>query len=73
MLLCAAVAGSVQVFQYLVEARCDVNARNKKQETALLRAAELGHLESVTWLLRHGALVDEADKFGNTPLMGCLY
>jgi len=44
----------------------NVNAQNKKGETALMRAVRLGNVESVKLLLAAGANPNTADKVGDT-------
>lgn len=46
-----------------------LNARDDEGETALMEAAEEGHLEVVRWLLSQGARVDLQDDDGETALM----
>ncbi|KZV62671.1 ankyrin, partial [Peniophora sp. CONT] len=46
--------------------RC--RTRNKKGQTALHQAAYRGSVEACRFLLEHGALVDEEDNDGKTPL-----
>jgi ankyrin repeat protein len=46
--------------------KINVNAQNKKGETALMRAVRLGNVESVRLLLGAGANPNAADKVGDT-------
>ena len=46
-----------------------IQAQDKEGKTALHYAAELGNLDLVKFLVRHGVRLDAADKDGNIPLM----
>ncbi|KNC78181.1 hypothetical protein SARC_09377 [Sphaeroforma arctica JP610] len=48
---------------------CDVDYANVDGETALIRAARLGRLTTVSLLLAAHANVDARDKFGDSPLI----
>ena len=53
----------------LLQAGADVNAKNAKGETALMKAVEYGNFEKVDTLLNNGASVNARTKEGITPLM----
>jgi ankyrin repeat protein len=53
----------------LIERKAVVNAKNKKQETALLLAAENGHAKIVNLLLESGADFRARDENGLTALL----
>jgi ankyrin repeat protein len=72
----AAARGSAQVVAKLIEAGVDVNARYRADLTALMWAA--GHadttpaarvVETIKWLLAHGAKLDLTDDRGRDALM----
>lgn len=50
----------------------DINAKNKKGETALYMAARSGMIETVKVLIRKGADPDIQNKAGHTPLLAAL-
>ncbi len=58
----------VKVFSKLVEHRIDVNARDNEGRTALMKAAELGEVESINKLVKRGADVNARDNYGFTAL-----
>ncbi len=64
----AAEYASNAVVQTLISAGANVNAVNKKGETALMRAAENGELENVKSLLGAGANAQIRTKEGETVL-----
>jgi len=67
-LMFAAEYASNEVVQTLISAGANVNALNKKGETALMRAAENGELEIVKLLLGAGAKAQLRNKEGETAL-----
>ncbi len=62
----AAVAGNVDVMQWLLEQGCDVNSKDKLGETPLHKAASHGHERAVNLLLRKGGDVAAVDAEGRT-------
>lgn len=69
---CRQAAGSA-ILDALLAAGADVTSRNDG-ELPCVEAARGGDAETIRWLLEHGADVDEADRFANTPLAAaCLY
>jgi hypothetical protein len=69
-LMAAVQSRDAGAIRYLLENGADVDARDRLEGTALLRAAGLhGNVESVQVLLSAGADVHATDKSGMTPLM----
>jgi hypothetical protein len=67
----AASKGRTDVMAVLVELGMDVNVvESNANRTPLESAADRGQLESVKWLLAHGACVDGHPASVATPLMG---
>merc|ERR1719247_835064 len=62
---CRQAAGSA-ILDALLAAGADVTSRNDG-ELPCVEAARGGDAETIRWLLEHGADVDEADRFANTP------
>ena len=54
--------------QELIDAGAEVNAADADGQTALMAAAEKGHVSKVRFLLGHGANVNARDKWGRTAL-----
>ena len=52
----------------LIDAGADVNTADEDGQTALMAAAERGHVAKVRLLLAHGAKADAKDKVGRTAL-----
>ncbi|CAH3178494.1 unnamed protein product [Porites lobata] len=59
---------SSEIFSCLIGIGADVNARTNNGVTPLMIAAEEGHINAVTSLVKCGANVDLQDKYGNTAL-----
>ena len=55
--------------RWLQELEAEVDHASLYGRTALMIAAEAGHLEAVRLLVAHGADADFADLHGETPLM----
>jgi len=53
----------------LLEAGANVNARNHREETALMCAAEENHKRTIKILLEAGALINATNQYGKTALM----
>ena len=66
-LMHAALFADARCLRVLVDSGADVNAKNQRNATALHYAAT--DLEKVRYLLKKGAQVNVASKFGNTPLI----
>jgi ankyrin repeat protein len=54
--------------ELLLKAHADINATDADGKTALMAAAQSGHVERVRFLLSHGARADARDKKGRTAL-----
>src|SRR5215204_2704509 len=67
LLMYAALYGTTDCMQLLIEKGSDVNAKNKLDETALMWAAH--DLAKIKLLIRHGADVNAKAKSGNTLLL----
>jgi ankyrin repeat protein len=61
-----AFKGESGIAQRLIDARCDVNARNDAGQTALMMAAMFGRTDVVKMLLVNGANPELQDRVGNT-------
>lgn len=68
----AAASGDVPQLQSLQPGIADIDARDARGRTALMRATLGGHAGSVTWLLAHGADPNAADTDGTTPLQAAV-
>jgi ankyrin repeat protein len=64
-----AADGNTAVVELFLAAGMAANVRNLAHETALWKAAEHDHLDTVQVLLAHGAEVNVKDVWGITPLM----
>jgi ankyrin repeat protein len=64
-LMGVAFKGDVAIAQRLV-GRCDVNARNRMGQTAVMMAALVGHADIVRLLVQRGADLTLKDASGNT-------
>lgn len=68
-LLCtAAMRGSLEIVQFLLDAGADVNLKDSHDGTPLHHASGRGHGATVRLLLEKGALVDVFDQENNAPL-----
>ena len=67
-LIIAASEGSNEIVKLLLQARANINKRNRAGHTALMLAARNGHAETVKILIDAGAEVMMADIKGNTAL-----
>ena len=67
----AAYHGYKDIVKVLLEKGADVNAKNDKDDTALmlLTAKEVTDIEIVKWLLEAGADVNAKNQYGNTALI----
>ena len=63
----AAYSGRTAYVQHVVDnhVSVDVNASDENGRSALLRAAENGHLDIVKYLVGHGASLKHTDKYVN--------
>mmetsp|Transcript_14721 Transcript_14721/g.23807 ORF Transcript_14721/g.23807 Transcript_14721/m.23807 type:complete len:897 (-) Transcript_14721:44-2734(-) len=68
-LIAAASEGNVECVKLLLEAKADVNAKDKDGTNSLMAASARGHLDVVSALLGAGANVNEQNADGHTALM----
>ncbi|EQC26531.1 hypothetical protein, variant [Saprolegnia diclina VS20] len=65
----AAMRGHIQVLDCLHAVASDgLASRDRKKQTPLHVAAQYGHVDTIKFLLQHGADALAVDKKGNTPL-----
>jgi ankyrin repeat protein len=69
----AAIPGSVDIIQLLLDEGINVNLSNTDDATALHFSAEYGHLEATKVLVERGAAINYTNKYGHTPLMVAAY
>ena len=65
----ASQEGHLELVQYLLAVKADVQQRTSTGDSALAFACEGGHVDIVETLVNAGAPIDQADKEGRTPLM----
>jgi ankyrin repeat protein len=68
-LIKAAGSGDVQRVKELIDAKADVETKDKFGRTPLMVAATNGHVDIVSLLLDKGANIEANDKFGHTALI----
>jgi ankyrin repeat protein len=68
-LLAASSEGHAEVVKLLVDAKADVNAKDKDQTNSLMAAAARGHTGIVELLLKAGSNVNDQNADGHTALM----
>lgn len=59
----------VEIAKLLIKAGADVNQLTSHGHSALHDATAYGDIELMTLLIKEGAVVDQADKFGITPFL----
>nr|CAG2216169.1 unnamed protein product [Mytilus edulis] len=64
----ATLGNSRHIIEILIQANCDINIANNRQQTAIHVAVENGFQESVEVLLAGGANLSRREKLGKTPL-----
>ena len=64
----AALAGKVEIVEYLIRAEADVNGKNREGTTPLHEAGFMGQDEIAAVLLQNGADMETRDENGQTPL-----
>jgi ankyrin repeat protein len=69
VLMVAAMAGQTETTKLLLAKGADVNAKTKKERTALTWASWRGMTDTVKALLASGAEIDARDQWGASPLM----
>lgn len=67
-LIYAGMYGHTEIAAFLVEKGVDIGAQDDDQYTALHYAAHGGHIETVDWLLQHGAPLEKKNCYGGTVL-----
>jgi ankyrin repeat protein len=65
----AAKTGDVDAARRMVDARVDVNAKDRYGQTALMLAARHGHAALAEFLITHGADLNVTAKYGLSALM----
>jgi len=65
--------GKKEIVKMLLDAKCKVDARDDRDNTALHHAAMKGHGDIIQMLLDAGADVNAEDKSGWTPLINAAY
>lgn len=68
-LVAAASEGQLECVQLLIDAKADVNGKDKDKTSALMAASARGHLEVVKALLAAGAEINAQNNDGHTALM----
>lgn len=68
-LIAASSEGHLQIVHMLIEAKADVNRKDKDETSSLMAAAARGHTDIVEALLKAGANVNEQNVDGHTALM----
>mmetsp|Transcript_12255 Transcript_12255/g.17096 ORF Transcript_12255/g.17096 Transcript_12255/m.17096 type:complete len:903 (+) Transcript_12255:62-2770(+) len=68
-LIAAASEGHLEAVKLLIEAKAEVNAKDKDSTNAIMAACARGHLEAVEALLAAGADVNNQNADGHTALM----
>lgn len=68
-LIAASSEGHLEIVKMLVNAKANVNLKDKDQTSALMAAAARGHTDIVEVLLEAGANVNEQNVDGHTALM----
>ncbi|KAF5694686.1 hypothetical protein FDENT_814 [Fusarium denticulatum] len=64
----AAVTGHVEMVKFLIQQGADVNLFDQHHDTALIIAASHNNVLAVSELLRHNAIIETSNKFGNTAM-----
>ena len=68
-LIAASSEGHLDIVKMLIDAKADVNAKDKDETSSLMAAAARGHTDIVEALLKAGASVNEQNVDGHTALM----
>lgn len=68
-LIAASSEGHLTVVKLLIEAKADMNVKDKDDTSALMAASARGHLDVVKELLKAGANINDQNRDGHTALM----
>lgn len=68
-LIASCSEGHIEVAKALIEAKADINAKDKDKTNSLMAAAARGHTDIVELLIKSGANVNEQNVDGHTALM----
>jgi len=68
-LIASCSEGHLEAVKLLIDAKADVNAKDKDQTNSLMAASARGHTDIVELLLNAGALVNEQNVDGHSALM----
>lgn len=60
---------SVDELQHQLANGGDINAKDRRGQTAVMIAARDGHPNLIAWLVERGAALDGTGKYGLSPLM----
>jgi ankyrin repeat protein len=71
-LLYSTQQGNVEILNMLVQAKANVNTKNKYGNTPLILAAVQGNVEIIDLLIKAGADINAKDKFNQTALIKAL-
>ncbi|MCL6590462.1 MAG: ankyrin repeat domain-containing protein [Firmicutes bacterium] len=69
MAACLSFIEQLNMVKYLIEKGANINEKNNAGQTALMYAAEDGHLEIVKFLMEKGADLDAKDVNNETAFM----
>ena len=61
--------GCIEELQRLLDAGSDIDARDRRGQTALMWAAKEDRGQLVEWLIQHGACMNHTAKFGLSAVM----
>jgi len=68
-LIASCSEGHIEAARLLIDAKTDVNAKDKDETTSLMAASARGHADIVELLLKSGANVNDQNVDGHTALM----
>lgn len=68
-IIAASSEGHLDIVKMLVDAKADVNSKDKDQTSALMAAAARGHTDIVEVLIKAGANINDQNADGHTALM----
>lgn len=64
-----AIAHNSELFDLLIQAGVDINAKNRNGTTVLISAVVYHHIESIKKLIRYGCKLNKRDNHGRTALI----